>query len=138
MKRLTNLLIVCCCFMAPIVSLAQVAPAGPAVSSAESPLLVIKAVPTTHTDKSVRKRQAVEVSGTIELRDSAAGGDFFVNGEQQEQYALGRALDIDETTRTQLGKLAGSKTRVTVKGTLKVWKDGSAAFDNAEAISIFK
>lgn len=41
-------------------------------------------------------------------------------------------------TQAELGKLADSGTTVTVKGTLEVWKDGSAAFDNADPISIFK
>jgi hypothetical protein len=137
MKRTTKLLFIAW-LMGPMISLAQVAPTGSTSPAAGAPLLTIKAVPITHTDKSVRKRQPVEVSGTIEFRNDANGGDFYFNGERQENYALGHALDIDEATRSQLGKLADSKTRVIAKGTLKIWKDGSAAFDTSEAIHIFK
>ncbi len=111
------------------------------VAAAGSPFLVIKAVPQTTPDKYIkyiRSRSPVEVTGKIEFGHNVAGGNFQINGGKKKQYILVYVGFIDEATQAELGKLADSGTTVTVKGTLEVWKDGSADFDNAYPISIFK
>lgn len=104
----------------------------------KKPFLVIKAVPQTKPDKGVKSRSPVVVTGKIEFGHNVAGGNFQINGGGKKQYILVYVGFIDEATQAELGKLADSATTVTVKGTLEVWKDGSAAFDNAYPISIFK
>jgi hypothetical protein len=104
----------------------------------KKPFLVIKAVPQTKPDKGVRSRSPVVVTGKIQFGHNVAGGNFQINGGRKRQYILVYVGFIDEATQAELGKLADSGTTVTVKGTLEVWKDGSAAFDNAYPISIFK
>jgi len=107
-------------------------------AGASSPLLAIKAVPQTTPDKGIKSRSPVEVTGKIEFGHDAAGGNFWVNGGKKKQYTLGYVGEIDDATQAALGKIADAGMTVTVKGTLKVWKDGSASFDNADPISIFK
>ncbi len=110
----------------------------PSTAGSGSPLLIIKAVPQTTPDKGIKSRSPVEVTGKIGFGHDAAGGNFWINGGKKKQYTLGYVWDIDDATQAQLGTIADSGATVTVKGTLKVWKDGSAAFDNADPISIFK
>lgn len=111
-------------------------------SSGATPFLVIKAVPEKTPDKierdNIQARHAVEVSGTIEFGHDAAGGNYFVDSGKKKQYTLGYVWDIDDVTQDQLAKLADSNAKVTVRGTITIWKDGSASFDNAQPISIFK
>ena len=108
------------------------------VAATGSPLVIIKAVPQTTPDKGIKSKASIEVTGKIESGHDAAGGNFWVNGGKKKQYTLGYVGDIDDATQAQLGKIVASGATVTVKGTLKTWKDGSAAFDNADPISIFK
>lgn len=107
-------------------------------TGAGSLLLVIKAVPQATPDKGIKSKSPVEVTGKIESGHDAAGGNFWVNGGKKKQYTLGYVWDIDDATQAALGKIADAGMTVTVKGTLKVWKDGSASFDNTDPISIFK
>lgn len=102
------------------------------------PVLTIPGNPQTITDKGVRKRIPVEVSGVIEQGHDAAGGNFWLNGGKKKQYTIRYLFDLDEAMQAELGKLADSNAKVTVKGTLKIWKDGSAAFDDAKPVSIFR
>ena len=104
----------------------------------KKPFLVIKALPQTKPDKRVKSRSHVVVTGKIEFGHNVAGGNFQINGGRKKQYILVYVGFIDEATQAELGKLADSGTTVTVKGTLEVWRDGSAGFDNAYPISIFK
>ncbi len=107
-----------------------------------TPFLLIKAVPEKTPNKierdNVQERHAVEVSGTIKFGHDAAGGNYFVDCGNKKQYTLGYVWDIDDATQKQLSKLADSNAKVTVMGTIEIWKDGSATFDNSQPISIFK
>lgn len=123
-----NGLITNCVSMAPEVS----------ASGAATQLLLIKAVTQSTPDKGIRSRSPVEVTGKIESGHDAAGGNFWINGGKKRQYTIGYIWDFDDATQAELGKIADTGTIVTVKGTLKVWKDGSASLDNADPISIFK
>jgi len=104
--------------------------------------LLIKAVPEKTRDKierdNVQARHAIEVSGTIEFGHDTAGGNYSVDCGNKKQYTLGHVWDIDDATQEQLSKLADSNAKVTVRGTIEIWKVGSAAFDNTQPISIFK
>jgi hypothetical protein len=111
-------------------------------TSETAPFLVIKAVPTTAPNKieieNVRTRRLVEVTGTIEFGHDAAGGNYFVNIGKDKHYTLAHPWDIDDVTEQQLSKLSESNAKVTVKGTIEIWKDGTVTFDNAQPVSIFK
>jgi uncharacterized protein len=111
-------------------------------TSGATPFLVIKAVPEKTPNKierdNVQERRAVEVSGTIKFGHDAAGGSYFVDSGTKKQYTLGYVWDIDDVTQEQLSKLADSNEKVTVRGTIEIWKDGSTSFDNAQPISIFR
>jgi hypothetical protein len=72
------------------------------------------------------------------MGNDAAGGNFWINGGKKKQYTLRYVWDLDDSTQKQLIKLAESRTKVTVKGTLRIWKDGSSDFDPAKPINIFK
>jgi uncharacterized protein len=121
-------------------------PGGAATASNSTtraaPILVIQAVPENPPNALERNnapaRQAVEVTGTIEFGHDAAGGNYFVDGGKKKQYTLGYVRVMDDATQEQLSKLADSHVKVTVRGTLAIWKDGSAAFDNSQPINIFK
>jgi gamma-glutamylcyclotransferase (GGCT)/AIG2-like uncharacterized protein YtfP len=76
-------------------------------------------------------------TGTVEYGSNAAGGTYWIRSKGK-QYTLGYVRDLDQDTQNQLSKLADSGDNVTVKGTLKTWKDGTASFDNSQAISIYK
>jgi len=80
----------------------------------------------------------VEVTGTIEQGHDAAGGSFWVNGGKKKQYTIRYLFDLDEALQEELGKLSDSRILVKVKGTLKIWKDGSAAFDDAKPVYIHR
>jgi hypothetical protein len=108
------------------------------ISDAGLPLLVIKSVSQVTPDKGIISRSPIKVTGKIEFGHDAAGGSFMINDGKNGQYNLGYVWDIDEATQAELGKIADAGTTVTVKGILKVWKDGSSAFDNTDPISIFK
>lgn len=109
-----------------------------ASQQSQEPVLTIPGNPHTMADKGVKKRIPVEVSGTIEQGHDTAGGNFWLNGGKKKQYTIRYLFDLDEVMQAELGKLADSNARVTVKGTLKIWKDGSAAFDDAKPVSIFR
>jgi len=101
-------------------------------------LLTIPGNSQASADKGIKKRIPVEVSGTIEQGHDPAGGNFWINGGKKKQYTIRYLFDLDEAMQTELGKLADSQTRVTIKGTLRIWKDGSASFDDAKPVTIFK
>lgn len=107
-------------------------------SQTSSEIFIIKASSQTPYDKDVVSRKATEITGTIEQGHDEAGGNFWVNGGKKKQYTLRYVFDLDDATQELLGKLADSKTKVTVKGILKKWKDGSSSFDEAQPITIFK
>ena len=109
-----------------------------AAQQSQEPVLTIPGNPQTMADKGVKKRIPVEVSGTIEQGHDPAGGNFWLNGGKKKQYTIRYLFDLDDAMQTELGKLADSKAKVTVKGTLKIWKDGSAAFDDAKPVSIYR
>jgi uncharacterized protein len=106
-------------------------------ATAGSPLVSIKAVPETTPDKGIKSRYPFEMVGKIEFGHDAAGGKYVVSNGKKE-YSLGYVWFIDDATQDQLVKISESGATVTVKGTLKVRKDGSADFDNADSIRIYK
>lgn len=107
-------------------------------SSVQSSILTLQAKQQTIPDKEDTKKQQTEVVGTIEQGHDEAGGNYWINGGDKKQFTLRYVWDLDEATQAQLNKLIDSKTKVTVKGTLKIFKDGSAQFDDAQPINIFK
>ncbi len=78
------------------------------------------------------------VTGRVEFGSNAAGGNYWINDGRGKQFTLGYVRDLDQDTQSQLSRLADSGDRVTVKGTLRTWKDGTASFDNTQPISIYK
>lgn len=101
-------------------------------------VLTIAANEQVAADKDIKKRLPIEVKGTIEYGHDAAGGNYWVNGGKKKQYALKYIFELDDKTQDELGRLADSRAKVTVKGILKIWKDGSASFDDAQPITIYK
>lgn len=90
------------------------------------------------TDKDIKKSQPCEVVGTIMHGHNAAGGNFWVDGGKKKQYTLRYVWELDESVQTLLSNLADSRKKVLVKGTLNIWKDGNASFDDKQPISIYK
>jgi lysyl-tRNA synthetase class II len=82
--------------------------------------------------------KSVTVSGKVEYGSNAAGGTYWINNGKGKQFTLGYVRDLDQDTQNQLSRLSESGDKVTVKGTLKSWQDGTASFDNSQAISIYK
>lgn len=105
--------------------------------SSQGIILTINPTAQLTPDKNIKERQPVEVSGTIEFRQNAAGGNFSINGGKKKQYILRYVGDLDDVSQEMLGKLSDSKKKVKVKGVLKIWKDGSASFDEAQPINIY-
>lgn len=132
MNSLKRLVVAACiCICLPV--------ASPVVAQcATTPVLTIQASPQGAPDKTIKKRIPVEVVGTIEQGHDPAGGNFRVNGGKKKQYTIRYLFDLDDATQAEFGKLAESGAKVTVKGTLKIWKDGSAAFDETKPIVISK
>lgn len=122
----------------PVAVLMQAPQEAYAAQQEQALLLTIPGNPQAPADKGIKKRMPVEVTGTIEQGHDAAGGSFWVNGGKKKQYTIRYLFDLDDALQTELGKLADSRTQVKVKGTLKVWKDGSAVFDDAKPVTIFK
>lgn len=122
----------------PVAVLTQAPAVVFAAQQEQAPLLTIPGNPQTLADKGIKKWMPIEVTGTIEQGHDPAGGNFWINGGKKKQYTIRYLFDLDEAMQTELGKLADSQTRVTIKGTLKIWKDGSAAFDDAKSVTIFK
>lgn len=122
----------------PIAVLTQAAKETYAAQQEQALLLTIPGNPQAPADKGIKKRMPVEVTGTIEQGHDAAGGSFWVNGGKKKQYTIRYLFDLDDALQTELGKIADSRTRVKVRGILKVWKDGSAAFDDAKPVTISK
>ncbi len=110
----------------------------PSSQSLPGLILTIKAIERTIIDNDFKKFQPVEVTGKIKFGYDAAGGHYWINGENKKRYTLGYVGDLDKVVEEQLKKLAKSRTTVTVNGTLEIWKDGSEFFDNAKPINIFK
>ena len=108
-----------------------------AAGNAGAPIVSIKAIPEMTADKGIKSRRPFEMVGKIAFGHDAAGGKYVVSNGKQE-YSLGYVWQIDEAVQDQLEKIAESGTAVTVKGTLKVRKDDSADFDNADSIRIYK
>lgn len=125
-----------------LVSNCEVASLDGAASNADNAnnsgaLITIKeATRATQPEKNVTSRQVVEVVGKIEQENNAAGGNYWVNGGKGKLYVLGYVRDLDEDTQNQLNRLVKSGVSVTVKGTLKSWKDGSTSFDNDQPVSV--
>jgi hypothetical protein len=122
----------------PVTALTLSSVEAQAARQEQAPLLTIPGNPEVSVDKGVKKRVPVEVTGIIEQGHDPAGGNFWVNGGKKKQYTIRYLFDLDDATQAELGKLAESGAKVTVKGTLKVWKDGSAAFDESKPIVISK
>jgi hypothetical protein len=83
-------------------------------------------------------RRTASVTGQVVFGNNAAGGNYWINDGRGKQYTLGYVRDLDQATQEQLGRLADTGDKVTVKGTMKTWKDGTASFDNSQPISIYK
>lgn len=78
------------------------------------------------------------VTGRVEYGSNAAGSNYWINDGKGKQYTLGFVNDLDQDTKAQLSRLAESGDKVSVKGTVRTWKDGTASFDNSQPISIYK
>ena len=83
-------------------------------------------------------KRASSVTGRVEFGNNAAGGNYWINDGRGKQYTLGYVRDLDQATQDQLSRLVDTGDKVTVKGTMKTWKDGTASFDNSQPISIYK
>lgn len=121
-----------------VISAKKVSVQSSSSSSSRSIILTINPTIQSTPDKDIKERRPVEVSGTIEFGNNAAGGNYWINGGKKKQYVLQYVWDLDDATQETLGKLSDSKTKVTVKGILKIWKDENASFDNTQPINIFK
>jgi uncharacterized protein YecT (DUF1311 family) len=102
-----------------------------------SPIIAIPATPRTVPDRGGKLVPGIELNGKIEFAHNAAGGSYVIISGRKT-YTIGYVWEIDESMQVQLEKVAEAGTMVTVKGTLRVWNDGSARFDNAAAIEIFR
>lgn len=101
------------------------------------PFITIPAVDKKdNNDKS--KKKEIELKGVVLFGHDAGGGNYWIDGGKGKQYTLIYVWAIDDKLQDTLGQLADTKTKVIVKGTLSVFKDGSTSFDNSEPIEIFK
>jgi uncharacterized protein len=118
----------------PIASTQKPSSGKPAPSSQT---IVIPAVDQTNPDEGIIKRNNVEISGKIVFGHDAAGGNFWINGGKGKQYTMAYVGTVEDDIQTKIWLLIDNETRVTVKGVLRYWKDGSAGFDNSKDIYIF-
>ncbi|MFY9261420.1 MAG: hypothetical protein WAO71_13040 [Gallionella sp.] len=91
-----------------------------------------------YQDGNAVSRRSASVTGQVVFGNNAAGGNYWINDGRGKQYTLGYVRDLDQATQDQLSRLADTGDKVTVKGTMKTWKDGTASFDNSQPISIYK
>ena len=109
------------------------------VKRVERPILTIP--PSTDssisTDKNIKKKQSIEIIGTIRSGHDAAGGNFWVDGGKKKQYTICYVFGLDEESQAVLMDLADSHVKVKVIGSLRIWKDGSADFDSKKPINIY-
>ena len=106
--------------------------------SSRIPYILITATKKGGYDKNIKQKKSAEVTGTIVRGHDAAGGNFCLNAGKKKQYTIRYVWELDDATQAQLDALSESKTKVTVKGTLDTWIDGSVSFDGAEPINIYK
>ena len=102
------------------------------------PYITITASKKGGYDKNIKQKKSAEVIGTIVRGHDAAGGNFWLNVGKKKQYTIRYVWELDDATQAQLDGLSESKTKVTVKGTIDTWIDGSVSFDGAEPINIYK
>lgn len=85
--------------------------------------------------KSDTKKKPILYSGVLQFGHNEAGGFYGIKaGKKLVTIVYVGALD--EPTESQLQRLADSKTKVQVKGTLEVWKDGSSTFYDGAPVDI--
>jgi uncharacterized lipoprotein YehR (DUF1307 family) len=89
-------------------------------------------------DKNIKERKKVELKGIIQLKHNPAGRYYGLTVGKEKDYTLAYVWDVDNNLSDKLNDLIDSKQKVTVKGTLRIWTDGSASFDNAAPIEIYK
>lgn len=78
----------------------------------------------------------VQLVGTIAFGHDQAGGRYdFVSGNKT--YTIRYIWNLSDENQEQLAKLDGSKAKVTIKGVLRTWKDGSVEFNDAAPVTIF-
>lgn len=89
-------------------------------------------------DKNIKERKGIELNGVIHLKHNPAGRYYgLVSGKKEYTLVYVWAIN-DNDLGDKLEMLADGKAKVTVKGTLRIWNDGSASFDNSAPIEIYK
>lgn len=83
------------------------------------------------------KRTLAEGEGKIKFEHDAAGGSYgLVIGENH--YTIRYLWELSNSEQTILSELDNADTIVVVKGTLKIYGDGSSSFDNKAPVSIYR
>ncbi|MBU0700686.1 hypothetical protein KKE26_05255 [bacterium] len=105
--------------------------------SLQNIILFIPSLPDKEDEKDVIKRTPVELTGTIEFGHDVAGGKYdLVSGK--ECYTIRYIWNLTDTAQDIISRLDEAKTRVIVKGTLKIWNDGGSMFDNSAPVFIYQ
>lgn len=82
------------------------------------------------------KQKAVELTGSVEeFRDSVGGGYRLFTGDKR--YTIRYVDAISEEQGEVLSKLANSHQKVTVKGVINIYKDGSAEYSDQTATYLY-
>lgn len=89
-------------------------------------------------EQDVKKRIPFNGTGVIGFAPYA-GGNYYLTAGNNKKFALGYVFSENiKNVENRLQSLAIAGTKVQVKGTLKIWKDGSNGFDSRAPIEIFK
>lgn len=107
------------------------------------PFLTIHAetAPLSEYDKkceqNIKKRIPFKGTGIIKFAPYA-GGNYYLTAGNNKKFPLGYVFSENiKKAENRLQRLAVTGTKVHVKGTLKIWKDGSNGFDSRAPIEIF-